>query len=166
MSIFFSFIWVTFKVKLTTASGQKLSPWVTAHIIFSPQAYWSIASQGSMHTNDRSLGNSLNGKPLKSAQVVFAIYHDKICEFEEALIICLVCHLWVVGAVVSRTQQPLSQHISARLPEHGEPSRDWEILAFYSFQWKNTALQHKLIPHFAIVQHHILIQWCWSMGFS
>lgn len=120
---FFAFIWMTFKVKLTTASGQKPPPWVTAPIIFSPQAYWSLASQGSMHTNDRSLGNSLNGKPLKSSQVLFAMHHDKTPEFEEALIICLVCHLSVVGAVVSRTQQPLPQHSSTRLPERSEPSR-------------------------------------------
>lgn len=130
---FFAFIWMTFEVKLTTVLSQKLSPWVTAPIIFPPQAYWSLASQGSMHTNDRSLGNSLNGKPLKSAQMLFAMHHDKICEFDEALILCLVCHLWVVGAVVSRTQQPFSQRSSAKLPEHSEPSRGWQIVAFYSY---------------------------------
>lgn len=57
----------------------------------------------------------------------------KLGKFEEALIICLVCHLSVVGAVVPRTQQPLSQHSSTRLPELNEPNRVdrfWHFIPF------------------------------------
>jgi len=47
----------------------------------------------------------------------------KLDKFEEALIVCLLFHLSVVGAVVPRTWQPLSQHSPTGLPELNEPSR-------------------------------------------